>query len=56
MAAQPHGVALHSGAAAEQGGVTWGSPDPAAEMKRNISVGRTQFKKRRRSDRNVPYV
>lgn len=55
VAAQPHGIALHSGAAAEQGGEIWGNPDPAAEMRRNISVGRTLFKKRR-SDRCVLYV
>lgn len=32
VAAQLHGVALHAGAAAEQGGATWGNPDPAAEI------------------------
>lgn len=36
VADRPHGVAPHSGAAVEQEGATWGSPDPAAQMKGNF--------------------
>lgn len=52
-AAEPHGAVLHSGVAAKQGGVTWGSPNPAAEKMRIISVGETLFKKRQ--VKTVPY-